>query len=154
MAKDLGIKIKDLDRSFKRWDADGNGQLSFEEFYRYVYNYLTPERHLSHPHVRQQARVLKQKKSLQEKDLCKLVFDALDVDNSGTLEIRELESLLVRWGLPASEVNAYLASFDTDGSGTIEFEEFFQHFAPMWHYAFVLMEDKHARVNTLSAEPK
>ncbi|KAF9897414.1 hypothetical protein BX616_005642, partial [Lobosporangium transversale] len=38
----------------------------------------------------------------------KLVFDILDSDGSGYLDVQELEHLLISWGLPANEAASYL----------------------------------------------
>ncbi|KAF8948212.1 hypothetical protein BGZ47_006012 [Haplosporangium gracile] len=38
----------------------------------------------------------------------KLVFDALDADGSGELDLTEVETLLASWGLPRSEAAGYL----------------------------------------------
>ena len=38
----------------------------------------------------------------------KMVFEMLDSDSSGYLDVGELQHLLVSWGLPASEAGGYL----------------------------------------------
>ncbi|KAG0234626.1 hypothetical protein BGW42_006377 [Actinomortierella wolfii] len=65
----------------------------------------------------------------------KLVFDTLDADGSGHLDLSELEYLLVTWGLPKNEAAGYLKSIDTDGSGKIEFQEFYKGMDTIWKFA-------------------
>ncbi|KAF9160804.1 hypothetical protein DFQ26_005156 [Actinomortierella ambigua] len=65
----------------------------------------------------------------------KLVFDCLDADGSGNLDLEELEYLLVSWGLPKSEAAGYLKTIDTDGSGKIEFKEFYKGMETIWKFA-------------------
>ncbi|KAG0364701.1 hypothetical protein BC939DRAFT_28326 [Gamsiella multidivaricata] len=65
----------------------------------------------------------------------KLVFDALDSDSSGTLDVAELEHLLVSWGLPHNEAAAYLKEHDSDKSNTIEFQEFYKNMSTVWKFA-------------------
>ncbi|KAF9978362.1 hypothetical protein BGZ73_002745 [Actinomortierella ambigua] len=65
----------------------------------------------------------------------KLVFDTLDADGSGNLDLAELEYLLVSWGLPKGEAAGYLKAIDTDGSGKIEFQEFYKGMDTIWKFA-------------------
>ncbi|KAF9577928.1 hypothetical protein BGW38_006565 [Lunasporangiospora selenospora] len=65
----------------------------------------------------------------------KMVFDALDSDSSGTLDLEELEHLLVSWGLPAGEAAGYLKMHDKDNSGSIDFHEFYAHMETLWKFA-------------------
>ncbi|KAG0013305.1 hypothetical protein BGZ81_001093 [Podila clonocystis] len=50
----------------------------------------------------------------------KLVFETLDSDSTGYLDVEELEHLLVSWGLPASEAAGYLKSFIDENKILIE----------------------------------
>ncbi|KAG0380345.1 hypothetical protein BGX24_008911 [Mortierella sp. AD032] len=65
----------------------------------------------------------------------KLVFDALDADGSGELDLVELETLLTSWGLPRDEAIGYLKLHDKDQSGTIEFQEFYSSMGTVWKFA-------------------
>ncbi|KAF8977113.1 hypothetical protein BGZ52_007352 [Haplosporangium bisporale] len=72
----------------------------------------------------------------------KLVFDTLDSDSSGTLDLQELQHLLVSWGLPANEAEGYLKTIDKDGSGQIEFKEFYAHMSTVWKFAIQSFVDE------------
>ncbi len=53
------------------------------------------------------------------------------------LERFELAELLVQWGCPDDEVNAYLEHTDGNDDGQISFdEEFYPHMAPIWKFGF------------------
>ncbi|KAG0208451.1 hypothetical protein BGX28_000589 [Mortierella sp. GBA30] len=72
----------------------------------------------------------------------KLVFDTLDSDSSGYLDLEELQHLLVSWGLPENEAEGYLKSVDKDGSGQIEFQEFYQYMSTVWKFAIQSFVDE------------
>ncbi|KAF9152698.1 hypothetical protein BG015_004834 [Linnemannia schmuckeri] len=65
----------------------------------------------------------------------KLVFDALDADGSGKLDLTEVETLLASWGLPRREAAGYLKLHDKDQSGTIQFQEFYNSMGTVWKFA-------------------
>jgi Ca2+-binding EF-hand superfamily protein len=77
-------------------------------------------------------------KAHTDEDKARLVFNELDFDQSGYIERIELEMLLLEYGLPRLEAKAYLDKYDTNGDKKISFEEFFQHFAPLWRFAYAL----------------
>lgn len=55
------------------------------------------------------------------------IWDAADKDNSGDLDITELEEVLRMMGeknITQSRLEAVMMEVDTDGSGEIDFEEF------------------------------
>ena len=57
-----------------------------------------------------------------------LLFQEIDVDNSGTLEPEELASLSRQLGHPlsAEELTAAMTEMDADGNGHVDFDEFLQ----------------------------
>ncbi|GJJ70059.1 hypothetical protein EMPS_02408 [Entomortierella parvispora] len=65
----------------------------------------------------------------------KLVFETLDSDSSGYLDIEELQHLLVSWGLPESEAAGYLKECDKDSSNGIDFIEFYENMPTIWKFA-------------------
>ncbi|KAF9113372.1 Calcium-dependent protein kinase 4 [Mortierella sp. AM989] len=65
----------------------------------------------------------------------KLVFDTLDSDSSGRLDVEELGHLLASWGLPQGEAVGYLKRHDMDGNNSITFQEFYQNMPTVWKFA-------------------
>jgi Ca2+-binding EF-hand superfamily protein len=65
----------------------------------------------------------------------------LDNDSSGYIEISELQKLLIQWGLPDNEVDAYLAD---DDDKRYSFEEFYQNMKPIWDFAYENMSVSNA----------
>jgi len=51
------------------------------------------------------------------------LFDQIDVDNSGTIDIDELREILIRLNFPYSAIANVFESFDIDGDGLIDKEE-------------------------------
>jgi solute carrier family 25 protein 14/30 len=92
---------------FARVDLDGDGIIQYSEFSAYV--------------------------DAHEYSL-RTAFDAIDVDGSGEITKDELKLLLDRMHMKceASRIDELLRNVDTDGSGTISFEE--------WRSAFALLD--------------
>jgi Ca2+-binding EF-hand superfamily protein len=95
----------------KRFDRDGGVQVSFEEFYKYIWRVgdvtIQNDAHEKHKTDAEKAR---------------FIFECLDTDGSGYIEAHELQKLLIQWGLPENEVDDYLA---TDDDKRYSFDEFF-----------------------------
>ncbi|KAF4661426.1 hypothetical protein FOZ61_003199 [Perkinsus olseni] len=62
----------------------------------------------------------------QERGMLRTYFDALDRDSSGSIDVSELEEVMVALGLAEkhSDVEKMLSGVDEDDSGEIEFHEF------------------------------
>eukprot|EP01130_Rhizamoeba_saxonica_P002489 TRINITY_DN12281_c0_g1_i1.p1 TRINITY_DN12281_c0_g1~~TRINITY_DN12281_c0_g1_i1.p1 ORF type:complete len:235 (-),score=72.12 TRINITY_DN12281_c0_g1_i1:32-682(-) len=129
-------------------DADGNGELEFEEFVE-LYNNLIedPELPISlkrraedadmeyqeHEVVDDTIKVPKQETNLSDDEIAVALekFDSLDADNSGTIDKEELKVLLrERFGTKMSDmmlgriVEGQFQMADTDGDGEIDKDEF------------------------------
>ena len=63
----------------------------------------------------------------------RFIFDCLDTDASGYIDGIELQKLLIQWGLPESEADAYLAS---DEDKQFSFDEFYKNLKPIWSFAY------------------
>ncbi|CAE8641843.1 unnamed protein product, partial [Polarella glacialis] len=61
---------------------------------------------------------------ITQKGVAKIVFEELDTDHSGKVDVAEVAALLVMWGLPESEAEAALERVDRNGDGQISFDEF------------------------------
>ena len=64
-------------------------------------------------------------------DVTRVAFDAIDTDKSGKIDTKEIKEIMERIAVemgtdrPTKEdVEAVIKNLDTDGSGTVEFEEF------------------------------
>ncbi len=66
----------------------------------------------------------------------RFIFDYLDLDQNGYLDLFELEMLLLEWGLPESEIRDYLQMFDDDHDNRISPQEFRTHFRPVWQFGY------------------
>ena len=103
-------------------------QLAFEQFYRHVW------------HISDINKPLKPPSSVtSDIEKAKLVFDTLDIDSSGNIDVGELASLLVQWGCPDSEVSSYLRNYDTNNDGVFDFDEFYIHFKPVWRFGYYIL---------------
>jgi len=81
-----------------------------------------------------------QGKKLTDQQKCRLIFDALDLNASGTLSIMELGLILRQFGLPKSEASKVVAMHDTDGDKEIAFDEFYTGFRPLWLFAYTSLK--------------
>ena len=103
----LHVPPSRMEDIFARVDLDGDGIIQYSEFSAYV--------------------------DAHEYSL-RTAFDAIDVDGSGEITKDELKLLLDRMHMKceASRIDELLRNVDTDGSGTISFEE--------WRSAFALLD--------------
>jgi hypothetical protein len=133
--------------------AAGGADVAADDNVATVFNYETVrwlEKHHRHKKVSRQR--LDQDKILQLKKM----FDALDIDSSGSIDLSELEHAMKFLGIDR-EQQTILQQFrymDADGSGSIDFEEFVtvmtsdmvdQHFyllAVRWSCAFVRLASR------------
>eukprot|EP01111_Echinosteliopsis_oligospora_P010327 TRINITY_DN3188_c0_g1_i2.p1 TRINITY_DN3188_c0_g1~~TRINITY_DN3188_c0_g1_i2.p1 ORF type:complete len:514 (-),score=77.12 TRINITY_DN3188_c0_g1_i2:31-1536(-) len=122
MLKTLGDK-RTVTKLLEMADVDNNGTISFEEFYRFIWNagnHHLPKRSAS-------------AQPTSERDQAKVVFDMLDSDKSGFVDVVELEMLLTQWGMPEGEADAYMAT-QVDKK-QISFESFYKNLKPLWSFA-------------------
>jgi len=108
----------------------GSDKIGYVEFYRWFCGGRVAMKHLS------QSIAL----PVDEKGQAKLVFDNLDIDASGYIELWELETLLLNWGVSINDAKKFLGEFD-DGDGRVSFEEFYLHMRRIWEYALQIMID-------------
>jgi Ca2+-binding EF-hand superfamily protein len=54
------------------------------------------------------------------------MFNKIDADGSGEISKEELVAAFVKNGKTAEETEAAFMKYDTDGSGSLGFEEFFK----------------------------
>eukprot|EP01047_Picozoa_sp_COSAG01_P014551 COSAG01_NODE_711_length_14105_cov_5.661145_5_plen_118_part_00 len=79
------------------------------------------------------------------RDECQVIFRAIDVHGTGSLEPVELRILFQNYGLPDSELDMVMKRWD-DGDGKIDFDEFFNNFGPLWKFAYHEMDFSFKRI--------
>ncbi|CAF5029860.1 unnamed protein product, partial [Rotaria sp. Silwood1] len=82
----------------------------------------------------------------EDKAKARFLFNDLDTDSSGYIDAIELQKLLIQWGLPENEVDAYLAE---DDDKRFSFEEFYQNLKPIWNFAYEHMKLTESAVYSL-----
>ena len=128
---DLGLDQADILKNLDAWDIDRSGTISFAEFYRHIWHHNSKE---ELAHKRGQAAISKGNTTLSKEDRAKIIFDAIDVDGSGKLEVEELKSLLRVWGVPPRDAQLSIQQHDTDGDGKIDLQEFTAKFGDVYDY--------------------
>jgi hypothetical protein len=66
----------------------------------------------------------KAKGTISKQEVARVVFNKLDRDGTGKLELAEVGRLLVLWGLPSYEAMNVLIERDTNKDGVIDLQEF------------------------------
>jgi len=123
----------EIDRLMKEWEVAerflkrfGNYSrkqpMSFEIFYRHIWRLGQTSVDIVENGIKREGMAR-----------ARFVFDVLDPDQSGFIDALELEKLLIQWGLPVNEVEAYMAE---DEDKQFSFEEFYQNFKPIWDFAY------------------
>lgn len=124
---DLGLTASEGDNViafFKSIDMDGSGSIDFNEFYEQIWK--RPARNKTPSNK----RLIRLTKELQ----AKIVFDAMDADDSGFLEVTEIESVLMSWGLSRAESHSLVIARDTSGDGKIDLQEFIDNFREVYEF--------------------
>lgn len=65
----------------------------------------------------------------------KLVFEHIDVDNTGFIELAEVEMLLLEWGMDLYEARRYMKRF-AGADGKLSLDEFEKQMAPIWQFGY------------------
>ena len=107
-------------KRFHRWSKTND--VTFEDFYKHIWR-------LSETGTRYvQERQLK-----ENKEKARFVFNCLNTNADDFLDSSEIQKLLIQWGLPDNEVDAYL---ENDDDKQYSFEEFYQNMKPVWEFAY------------------
>ena len=64
----------------------------------------------------------------------KFVFNQLDIDESGFIEMVEIEMLLLEWGLDSREAQRYISKFG-GADKRLDYAEFHSKLSPIWEFA-------------------
>lgn len=65
----------------------------------------------------------------------RFIFNHLDLNSSGYLDLAEIEMLLLEWGMTAEEAEHYLDRFG-GADKKIDFIEFYRDMKPVWKFGF------------------
>ncbi|VDK34805.1 unnamed protein product [Taenia asiatica] len=105
-----GFDAKFIKKFMKRFDADGDGNITEDEYLRVVCN--LPEEELN--------------TSAHRIAFWRSVFDDVDRDKSGRISCVELHNLLRDMGFPVkvSELEEWIRRHDKDEDGEMDFHEF------------------------------
>lgn len=116
----------ELVHAFIRKYAGQSGRINFHRFYNCFWHVGS---------VRERARASGAlPPPADDRERARQIFDQLDIDRSGHIELFELQLLLLEWGLPPDEVGRYAARFD-NGDHRFSFDEFYTKMRPLWDYA-------------------
>lgn len=115
-------------------DVDTTGAIAFGEFLGWYASNGFNEELMTSENQRELRKIAKAYGvSVTDVEDIKAQFDACDTDQSGEVEFDEFENILHRClkvpenaGIPPSRVRYFWAQIDTDGSGNINFHEFFR----------------------------
>jgi len=131
--KNGSLDDEEIDRLLKEWKVaesflrrfknySRKHPMSFDVFYRDIWRVSQTSVNIVEAGIKREGMAK-----------AKFVFDTLDLDQSGFIEAFELEKLLIQWGLPTNEVEAYMAE---DEDEQFSFEEFYQNLKPIWDFAY------------------
>lgn len=110
-------------------DANQDGSISFDEFYRYIWTIGSV-----HTRIQKSADNKRGPVALSARDKARVVFEMLDIDDSGYISLAELELLLTQWGIPYNESKLCLDKYaGTDHK--VDFDEFHAKLKPVWDFA-------------------
>lgn len=119
--KNLLNQWKVAESLVKRFEKKGH-QISFEDFYKYIW-------HVGEIEIENTAN----EKHRTGVEKARFIFNCLDTDQSGFIEMVELQKLLIQWGLPEGEAEEYLAG---DEDKKYSFDEFFHQQKVIWDFAY------------------
>lgn len=118
----LGAEMTDaeLQGAMDEMDADGNGEVDLEEFL----SWWMGARSSQSTWARMIARRERQEK---EREWLRDLFDHIDADGGGTLDIEEIGHMTSDLGLTLTtvELSSAMEEMDRDNNGDVDFDEFF-----------------------------
>jgi Ca2+-binding EF-hand superfamily protein len=127
LTKHLGVEMTDeaLRTSMERIDENGNGDLEFEEFVRWLAEAGTQGDEFAVLKSKIRAQGTRPLSNAQIEKLHE-VFKHFDTDDSGSIDVTELGNVFQAMGqaMTTDELEALMKQADDDGSGEMEFEEF------------------------------
>lgn len=132
----LGYPPSDANKLLAKWDEDGSGDISFQEFYTQVWNFQKCRNKI----YASNRIVSVPEREVPDDEMASIVYKTLALEEGGEeLGVDAISQLLLSWALPASEVKEYMSAFDDNHDGFIDLDEFKAHFKPFYHYAYLLL---------------
>jgi Ca2+-binding EF-hand superfamily protein len=115
-----GLTDQELDEAMREMDADGDNEVSLEEFQDWFHS-------ARNNGSTWDAMINRRERQDQERDWLQDMFKAIDEDDGGTLDLQELNQLTIDMGLSLNrlELEQAFTEMDDDGNGDIDFDEFF-----------------------------
>lgn len=113
---------------FKALDKDKNGKIDFREYLKSYYPLASKEESKqmydwAYPEV-ERPKTPEKKLSQEMIDEIKSIFVLYDINGDGNLSRPELIEALTQTGYDEDEVEDMFEEYDTDGSNSVNFEEF------------------------------
>ena len=102
---------RDLKQLIKEFDSDGSGEIEFEEFAAMVANFVVSSEN---------------NEGLEEE--LREAFRLYDKEGNGYIAVSDLREILraLDDNINDDELDEMIAEIDTDGSGTVDFDEFME----------------------------
>eukprot|EP01107_Rhizomastix_libera_P000939 TRINITY_DN11760_c0_g1_i1.p1 TRINITY_DN11760_c0_g1~~TRINITY_DN11760_c0_g1_i1.p1 ORF type:complete len:1340 (+),score=528.49 TRINITY_DN11760_c0_g1_i1:1-4020(+) len=133
------VNTEDIDRFISKIDADGNGEVDFNEFVNGIDEFVQLNK--------RQDSSSRLGLSQEELETYKKVFQIADTSGNGLIDFGEFRTLIEKLGknLPEHLCKRLFNEMDSDGSGEIDFEEFAKGVAKLDHLAEEISSDSAKR---------
>lgn len=117
-----------MDEVFKKFDNNGDGNISFEEFYRVMAYGIKDQDSKFNPEQEKAMKILQELKRIIQKHNLNLmqIFNNFDKSKDGQLDINEFTKMIqiIDKTVPVDEVKLIFSLFDKQHNGQINFNEF------------------------------
>ncbi|CAB9524022.1 Adenine nucleotide transporter BT1, chloroplastic/amyloplastic/mitochondrial [Seminavis robusta] len=141
-------RLASVRETFDRLDLDGSGSLDFEEVSKGLATLHYPANYAFDVFIECDENNDKQisfeefKKWVTAKDEdMEELFNSIDMDNSGRIDLKELELFLQHLDMPAKNAKDLMKKLDKDGDELITFEDFIDGFALLDPVHFSSLKD-------------
>jgi Ca2+-binding EF-hand superfamily protein len=133
------IDGEEINQLLKEWEASEafmkrffryakNDNITYDQFYKHIWR--LSKIYIGH---------IQEGEKKENEAKARFVFDCLNTNADEYIDITELQKLLIQWGLPDNEVDAYLSD---DDDKRFSFDEFYHNLKPIWDFAYENMTVK------------
>jgi len=112
-------------------------KLTFDDFYKYLWTISSFRQRL-----RTNVKLHEMPEDASDEQKARFVFDEIDLDSNGYIDVFELRMVVDAWGMPNSEAENYIKRFG-DAQGRISFEVFHSELAPIWKFGYSVQHFRH-----------